>query len=234
MSVRHRYGSELLADYAARRLDARSRPIVEEHLAECADCREWLETYRLLASGLATEQTTGHLPSADLAAWAVLEDQPPGKAVAHLAACATCGRELELVTAAIRAARREGHEEQPASWWRPGGRRRAVWLAAASLVLVVLAGSLLLTLRGGTTQTYEISGVVLAGEETFTARSIHASDVEIRPASEIVFQAEELVVLGEDFVVASQATFEAGITPPSSRGAAGKDRRTQPSNLGPI
>lgn len=208
----HRDTRELLPDFAQGRLEAEGRAAIEEHLAVCPACREWLETYHLLGRALAAQEETEHPDSADLAAWAARNDELPPGAAAHLEGCAECGREVELLTAAIRAARgAEQIEEVESRRLRPRrGRMAIAWTAAASLVLLVLAGSLLLDFRGDEERDYVISGVTLSGEETISARSIHASAAKILPGSAVVFEAGELIALGEDFVVASGATFEAG------------------------
>ena len=65
----------------------------------------------------------------------------------------------------------------------------------------------------GDGSTHEISGRKFAGQQVIAAqRVIRATDVEIESGSAISFRAGELVVLGDDFVVDSDATFSVEIT----------------------
>lgn len=208
----HREIHALLAEYAQGRLETASATEIAAHLAGCPDCREWLATYGLLERALA-EGAGRHPASAELAAWAAAGDDPPAAAAAHLQACAGCARELRLVSQAIAAAR--GPEQAEEDLAERPRRSRIVW-AAAAVALLVLGGSQLLELRRAPESEYVISGVRLASEETITARSIHASAAEIAAGGNVVFAGADRIALGEGFVVAAGARFEAGNTMPDA------------------
>lgn len=214
--MNHRDIRELLADFALGRLEGGQRDRIQEHLAGCSRCREWLATYELLGRALEARQAADH-PRGELAEWAVLDGELPEAASRHLAECPSCRSELERLREAISAAR-ETRPREPA----------VRWASAAAVAVLLLAGSLLLFTRQPTATDQIIRGGVLTGEQTFTGRSIVASDVELQPGSRIVFEAGKMVALGDGFVVGSRVTFEAATD--DRPGGSGKPEREAPGS----
>lgn len=203
----------LLADHALGRLGQRERAAIDEHLAGCSACRGWLTTYDLLGRSLGRPTPLEHPDAAELAGWAVLHAADlPAEATAHLEACPACRRELDLLGAALTAARGDlpDAEAEPRRLARRRKPRAAAWAAAAAVALAVVAGWILLAPRSELDRERVIAGGHLTGNATISARSIYAANVEIASGSNIILEVGDMVTLGEGFVVASGATFAAG------------------------
>lgn len=208
--MNHRTASGLLADYGQGRLDAEARADVARHLAACAACREWLETYTLLGAALGARREHSHPEVEALAAWALCEDAPT-EASEHLASCNECSGDLRLVARAIREARHDRQKEEAvARNLRTKSRAAAFAWLAASLAFAMLLLPLLFAPGTRVEHDRVITGGTLVGEETFVGQSIHASDVRIESGSSIVLEARDLVTFGEGFEVASGASLAVG------------------------
>lgn len=210
--MKHSEIQGLLADWAAGGSDPTPTATLEDHLTRCLDCREWVETYRLLGNALAARTAAEHPSSAELGAWAALDGPPPDAARAHLATCPACREELEIVRAAVLAARDDAHHDLSVA--RAPRVKRSVlrWAAAAGIAFLGIAGSIWFLSREESPPQYVMSGGAFTGDEVISAPSIHASQMVVQSGSRVVFEASEMVSLGDGFVVAADATFEAGTT----------------------
>lgn len=137
----HQEASRLLPDLLSGRLRDDRRAGLEAHLDECADCREWSETYDFLADALSGERETMHPSSEQLAHLAVddelLTAPERDRLAAHLEGCADCRRELRLSHGALAAARRE-----PSVLRFPlrlPTQAAPAWLALAASLILALA-----------------------------------------------------------------------------------------------
>jgi Putative zinc-finger len=190
----HRDFESLLGEYAEGALDRAAVDRLEAHLADCDECREWLAAYRQLRAELACEPC----PAADLLAeYAVgavpLAEVKRSRVERHLEACPDCRADLELVRAAVGAAR-PAHE-QP----RVPARHRRLAVAASVILVVAAAGGLILRERGlsGARGGYQVADV---GERNlFFAGNVADGDT-------ITLRASETVALGEGFSVGSGAS----------------------------
>ena len=145
---------ELLPWYLNGTLESGERAEVRQHLTTCESCRAALAETVQAGAIFAHESTAQHIPAADLVALAWGETPSgvePAAAREHLASCAECAAELELV----RMSRRLEEEGNVAVF--PAARPQAApnrayrgWRAAAiaaSLAGVVAAGGWYQTAR---------------------------------------------------------------------------------------
>ena len=157
----HRQAHLLLAEHLAGRLDRPMSDEVAEHMAGCAECRDWSETYRFLAAVLvAEERGSAHVESERLARYAVAADGlaagDRAEVEEHLAACADCAALLEISRGAAEEARPEpgidarlpsdagtGPRRAPAVLWtRLGPSVRGAIAAGLAVVAVGLTAIL--------------------------------------------------------------------------------------------
>ena len=194
-----------LPDFAAGALSEDRCLAVEEHVTACAECREWLETYRLLETALTP--VADH-PAAEELANCALFSELDVELDAHLATCASCSEEIEISRAAVAFARDEGDAEGTVGWSpRVSGRQ----LALAAAILLAVIGTPLLTNRLSTpaagTENYELSGKNVSGVTTIVAdSSITAAEMEILSGAEVTLEAGEVVTFGEGFSVGADAS----------------------------
>ena len=219
--MRHDDAIQLLDDYLSESLGPGECAELEEHLDGCADCRAWLDDYRLFAAALAGEAE--HPTSDQLARRAVESElvEPSEQAWVgeHLEECGDCRRQLELTARAVAGAR-----ERPRRWSVFGGasplpKPVAVRLAlAASLLLVVTLGFVLWPSAGpstagnGAQQDLVLSADDLQGSRVVEAPGSVTAESVIESGAEVVIRAGETVVLANGFSVSSGASLvvEAG------------------------
>ena len=205
--IKHKTLQESLPAFAAGTLRKEQRLEFDQHVSTCAECREWLETYRLLETSLTP--TEAHPPADDLARFA-LQSELDGGLDAHLASCNDCRREIELSRSAVAFAR-DGTDLQSASGrqaWRSAITGQRFAIAATLLLAVVSIPFLTLRLARETARVdYDLSGKSLGGNQTITAEnSIMATRTVIVPGAEVTLRAGEVVALGEGFSVGSGAS----------------------------
>lgn len=215
--MRHSEARELLVDWEHGALEPSTRTDVATHVESCATCRDWLDTYRLLATALgpAGAGAAGHPQSELLARWAVrpheVEAREQERLQEHLRSCPECHRAMTVVPEALFEAKR------PVSRLRgalsPGWLQRAA--LAAGLATLVVGGALWLRARtaepvpgappmaevfgpGSQEGTGEhLSGVELDGTRTIQGeRRLTLTDVEIPSGSSITLRAEERIAFG--------------------------------------
>ncbi len=207
-----------LADYAAGGLEPKARGRLEEHLTECADCAEWLATYRLLSSGIETDT---HPSSRLIAEFALAADNVSqferGRILDHLETCTDCAREVDLSRKAVRAARAEPAWQAAADadrkrpferlqlWARTQVESPMRLAAAAGLILAVVIGTGVLLSpadSGGSSSTTALHGtsVLEAGDQILMA------DTSVEKGADVTVRAGTVVALGEGFSVASDAS----------------------------
>lgn len=197
---------------------------LREHLAGCAECRDWQSDLRFLAQAL-KGPVNDHLSSEEIARRAVdPEDLTPferARVDEHLEACRECHQELTLATGALTRAR--------------GGRGRLSALAASAASAANAVGAHALPLRWalavgliaavalgflfqGSPATdaagvRSLSGGSLRGTQIIDApRSIMATSVTIDRGSNVALRAGESVAFGDGFSVGSDASFSVEIT----------------------
>lgn len=204
----HERIQESLPKLAAGTLEKGQRHELEEHVSACAECREWLETYRLLDATLTPTETH---PQADNLARFALQADADDELDAHLASCGECRREIELSRRAVAFAR-DGTDLQRASglqaWWRPAITGRRLALAAAVLLVTVAAPFLTWRLaRPAVHENYDLSGTDIGGVTTIAANSsITAAQTEILSGAQVTLVAGNVVAFGEGFSVADGAS----------------------------
>ena len=116
-----------LFDYLSGALDAQSRPSVEEHLSECADCRVVRDLVRALKSqsqNLKSQISDEHLSVSEIASLFYSKSSSArGRAAsAHVARCQSCAEEIRQYARAENAASsynpaRVAKGEVPAAVW---------------------------------------------------------------------------------------------------------------------
>jgi anti-sigma factor ChrR (cupin superfamily) len=232
--IDHRRASRLLADLHGGQLTAERRAELSEHVAGCAECRGWSETYEFLSAALSGASEAEHPSSEQLAHLAVdatlLTGPERDQLADHLEACADCRRELELCRGALASARR------PAPVTRlplrlPSSLGARHWALAASLILALAVTFIAVRPDGServrvttapaaavppTEPTViaaadpgvrQLAGDRLEGHQLIeAAHIINASALTIGNDSDITLRAGEMVVLGEGFSIGSSAT----------------------------
>jgi hypothetical protein len=139
----------LLADLARGTLDGDVRAGMETHVAECVECREWLDTYAFLARSLASGNAVEHPEAGVVATWAVdeaaLAPDVRASLADHFAACPACRAQVDMVRQAIR--------DSPRPVPMSSGRR---WSVAGT---VAIAAGLMLAVAGGAALFHNASAV---------------------------------------------------------------------------
>lgn len=219
--MNHTEATQLLDDYLTGTLEGRELAGLEEHLGGCADCRGWVDDYRLFAASLAGQAE--HATSDQLARRAVdpelLEPSERVWVSEHLVECGDCRRQVELTARAVAGAR-----ERPRWWAVHGGasplpKPVAARLALAASLLLAVTLSFLLWPSAGTPtgdvpaqQNLVLSEHDLQGSRLVEARGSVTADSVIEAGTEVVIRAGESVVLANGFSVSSGASLvvEAG------------------------
>lgn len=231
--MNHSIAVENLLAFAEGRLDGDLEPAVAAHAESCGACREWLETFQLLADGLSLAGEGGHLDSGLLARHAAqphaLSDFEAAYVEGHLATCRVCAEDLALVRAALGATgasapMRSAGAGSSAVRLR---RSRQVLVAAALSVAIVLGFVVGKGLFGGgsesrrgpdgpsvveaaATEVQEdghLSGVELDGVRVIESRSnLRISDSSIKNGAKVKIRAGGGIVFGDGFKVESGAS----------------------------
>jgi Putative zinc-finger len=140
----HQEIEELLADYVAARLSADQRRFVEGHLADCASCRDAVDDLEAIGASVAAQGEAmfgTHPEPGALRQFAAADGAGADPAIErHIAACASCGLEVEFWRR--RSARRPAGPEAEAP------SRRLGWTAigaaaAAAAIAGILVGMLI-------------------------------------------------------------------------------------------
>lgn len=194
-----------LTEYAAERLDATDARELEKHLAECEECKTWLETYRLLAHGLR------HPSSPEIAEYAVTPDRVPAtdrnRIRRHLDICADCARDAELTQAAATEARQENTRATEVPPAFPPARRFVLGALAASALLVLATGVVFVSRQSPENNSVFVDRRTLHGSTVLEAeREILIVATHIETGADITFRAGNVVALGEGFSIASDAS----------------------------
>lgn len=215
--MRHHKAIELLPSLETEKIAASERDELLRHLEECADCREWRETYLLFSDALAGDGVE-HPSSEQLARQAADPERMTGperqSITEHLASCAACRQESEVTAAALTQSRTEGDANLLSGRWASPATSTALRLAlAASVVLAVALG---FTLRSpeapDATVARQLSGEQLSGVQVIeAANSISAEFVTVGGDGEVTFRAGESVALSDGFSVGSDTTFRVEI-----------------------
>lgn len=228
--MRHRDAIELLPEHGTGWLDPDAEEALAAHVARCPACRDWLATRDLLAEELSRGSYPSRLhPDSELLAICALRPEEVyeyGRSAlrAHLADCAECRQELELVRAAVDGARphRVGMPTPTAGRVQTPYRRLA--LAAALTVALLGAGAVLQRYviehaDPGREQVEEspsaprrvsrdagpaevISGRELEGKQSIDGDStLVVSKLTVKPGADIEIRAKRSVALGDGFRV---------------------------------
>ncbi len=144
----HQELEDLLADYVAARLSADQRRFVEGHLADCASCHDAVDDLRMIGARVAEQGEAmfgTHPDPGTLRRFAAADGEGADPAVGkHVAACASCGLEVEFWRR--RSARRPAASETEALIRRRG--RAAIGTAAAAAALAGLLVGMLIERLG--------------------------------------------------------------------------------------
>jgi hypothetical protein len=217
VKVNHHDATRLLSGYAEGALEPALARQMEQHLEDCDDCRDWLETYSFLNDGLDCARSA---PSELLAQYVVdegrLEETQRDIVREHVAACGACKEELEAIRSALEAARHKqpAHTIKRALSMISAAQPRELAIAAA-LVLTVLAATTFTVFRGSPWMRSEQqsqeqmtdAGAALEGDETIVIASTRVYD-----GANLTIHSRNTVVFGEGFSVASGATLVVGTT----------------------
>lgn len=186
---------------------------VEQHVARCERCQDWLETYQLVGASFQVDFEGGeqHLSSEQLAqeATGVGRDHGDAVAQAHLASCRQCSGELEIARAAL------NQHTGPVVESSPNQGRMS---PAFALIAAGLAAALGLVFWTGRPEVappadYLLSERALSGTEVFAAdSSITVLDTEVGEGADVTLRAGETVSLGDGFSVESGGSFSIEIT----------------------
>ncbi len=234
----HSRAEKHLPDLAADGLDGRCRDDVMSHVVGCAECREWLGTYDMLASAL--EETAGdEHPDAELLALCAvrpdeLYESDRAELRRHLETCAQCRREVDAAGAAVRDARPSPAAPVPMPTSSP--RRAAPWrLAVAATLAACAIGALVVFGVHGWSARSALSGdeagvrVVDGSASQPVAPATRLSDTQIHgdrvieapgdlmisrttieDGSQVTIRAGSTVVIGNGFQVGNQARITVG------------------------
>ncbi len=212
----HREANRLLTELVSGGMDPARRGKVERHVAGCAECRAWVDTFRLFetspcAGGEAS--ASRHPPSRDLADFALsapgLEPAVRQRCARHVERCSECAQEEAMARAAV-----SGSREVPAAQVVPMPRRRSYFrtplrLACAASVLLLFGALAASRLLSPTPVDYRLRGGALEGEQTIEARrSIVVDFTELRSGAALTLRSGEKVVFGDGFSVRSGASLE--------------------------
>ncbi len=217
--MKHLEASNLLTEFVSRSLSPERRLEVEAHVEECAECHAWVTTHLLLSGALAAEtgESTASHPSAfelsslALAAHTLSDDVREGCA-RHVANCAGCRQEMELVQAAATAAREV--DERPAARRRFASSELLAW--AAGLLLVVGAVAYFGIAAPPPPESHA-ENRQLQGETIDDSRLIEATEsifvgaTEMRKGAVVSLQAGRAVTFGNGFSVGSGASLDVRI-----------------------
>jgi hypothetical protein len=216
--MNHSQANDLLTGFISGVLDPSSRHEVEQHVADCEDCRSWVATYRFFSEALQdpVASPAEHLSSHELCAFILtpgsLDAVTRLRCEQHLEVCSRCRREQTLVREAVAAAR----EVRGSLAIFAGGRGATKWptrlAMAASLLLLIGALAVLSVQRNP--DEYTLRSGRLEGRQTYKATdSIVIEATEVSPGALLTLQAGEKVAFGEGFSVRSDATLKVFVGP---------------------
>ncbi len=198
--MHHLEASNLLTHYLSGDLRPGRRKEVEEHLAQCSECAEWVATYSLF-----TEALVEHPPSLELARFALAPEtlDPPSResCAEHLKRCRECRGQLELV-------RQAASETRPVRVPAPvrSPTRRRVWVALAASAVLVFGATFALRTTDRLPADYVLANSTLRGDQTILAdRSILVEATDVAPGAALKLESE-VVAFGDGFSVKNGAT----------------------------
>ena len=140
--MKHEDAALLLTDYASGSLDSMQMESVHQHVAECAECTELLQTISELDSlSDSWRPLLDAHPDADLLSqWALSTPELPLKTdiriAAHVQVCPSCAAELEVIENSIGSADNAWNTAK--SWFA-----LTKWVSMPSLVPVAMAATIL-------------------------------------------------------------------------------------------
>lgn len=213
-SVQHDESTRYLPELAAGDLDGELARRVSSHVEGCADCRDWLDTYQLLAAAATSSKTkhpgSAHPSSEVLASLAVdpatFDPISRDSVLDHLMTCHDCSNEIDLCRGALATGDvvRSGERGSESVAWSSGRSSMSRWQTsiAAGLTGLALAASLYFAMAARfSPDQYLISNTTLRGNQTIRAtEQIAASRSQVDSGARITLRAKE-VVLGDGFTV---------------------------------
>jgi|GEM_PF-3120845 len=250
--MKHRQAIEYLSELGAGSLTPILSAELDAHVEQCDECKDWLATRDLLAGALSTHGSSDDHPEGSLLALCVIRPEEVHEADReelriHLSRCSTCRRGVELMRAAIMAARPHDEESYRPPERRASGFRARKWLVAAAFGVFVLGGGVLL---GGLLLStsdltdasvaqdsgsdgrhaarpeslQELSGRDLDGTHVIGSdRTLMVSRLTVKSGADVTFRSGETVAFGDGFRVASGAKIRVD-SGPSERPDAGASR----------
>ena len=250
--MNHREAREHLLDLASGRIDGRELDALRGHVAECDDCRAWLEAHDSLNEALGPATDGEHPDSQLLALCAVRAEElfEPDRADlrSHLESCDRCRDEVDLVRAAVIEARPAAPRSTAPARSRDVSPR---WMYAVAAGLAAVAIGTVLVRGVWRGQAYqapptdvasaaaavpEAIGPELPPEEFSeaeiegarlieTAGGLIISRTKVKAGAEVTIRAGKAVVFGNGFEVGQQARVAVGGSPAQPAAATPEGKR---------
>jgi len=193
---------------------------IQRHLAECEECRAWVDTSELLSKALSARDdlsARSHLSCEELVSYAL---QPETLAVAarqrigrHPAFCSQCRDEMQTIQMAVSEAREAADAEIMEPALNPGPSipylrnfvariGTPVRLAISASLLLLLSTGVWLGLPSRLPDERALMGQVIDGERTISARrSIVIGVTRVNTGARVVLESGEIVAFGDGFSV---------------------------------
>ncbi len=232
--MKHRDATELLVEFAEGSLEDVTWNEMNDHVAACKDCQDWLHTFTLLSHVPEGSEHHSHPDSLDLAKCSTRPDEecePDHRGLrSHLSSCRTCRQDLETVRRAVVHAR-PGAETHATSPFTPARSTTWWWTAAAATGIVGFAlGAIFGTGiapgipnastshdRGAGAAVGVAPGAPPASRASISGERLIRSEDQITivntsilPGASVTIQARRGVALGNGFQVGSGTQVEVG------------------------
>jgi hypothetical protein len=205
-----------LAEFVDRVLESALAERVNTHVQSCSECKQWIDTYRMIEdtlAGPAAESHYSHVSALALARSATATqdggERDCAELQSHLENCSQCRYIVDLSRSAVLNARPES-----AFPWSSGAKRSGVLAStrrlalAASLIIFVVGGILgVLYLDEHDGSNQRITGVSIDGVRVFSADdTITADSARVGEGAMVTFRAGDSVAFGDGFSVGLEAT----------------------------
>jgi len=230
--MNHHSATEHLVEFAEGNLDGILLRDMTSHIDGCSDCQDWLEVHDFLANATSLHVEDEH-PSSNIIALCAVRAEEEFELDRidlheHLQRCERCGREIELLRAAIQQARPA--KDSSGSLRIPQLARTARWKVAAAagflgVAIGTLAGSvathrespvdepmriakpaLVLPLGRLGPPDRKISDAEIEGERLIeTDGNLTISETRIKAGADVTIHARNTVAFGNGFEIGPRA-----------------------------